>query len=153
MFVRGERVDELRRPKAAPPVSGRPRYCRRCGGPLGLSSSATNGVRCLNCGAQPGLGLAADSPPRDFTVPRRYAAVAIEPDTTSRGTVARTSRGTVARTSRDTVVRPVAPPIVDMARLRAWLTELSPPSTRTMITAAVAGVAVVAGIMVAMTLG
>jgi hypothetical protein len=50
-------------------------------------------------------------------------------------------------------VRGVGPPIIDMAKLRAWLLELSPPSARTVITAAVASVSVIAGITVAMTLG
>ena len=45
------------------------------------------------------------------------------------------------------------PPIVDVVKLRVWLMERSPPSARIMITTAAAGVALVVGITVAMTLG
>lgn len=158
MFVRGERVATLRPPKAAPAASGRPRYCRRCGGPLGLSPSATGGVRCLNCGAQPSLGVQSQTHPeaRDFALPRPYATIPIVPDTAPQPRSV-TGLGRPISTVQDPQsVTSVAwsPPraTLEMARVRVWMRELSRPSPRTMITAAAAGIAVLAAITVSMTL-
>jgi hypothetical protein len=86
-------------------------------------------------------------------MPRRLTAVAIETDAPPRKRIEVPPRKRTGEPSRKTIVRPMAPPIVEMAKVWAWLLELSPPSTRTVITAAVASVSVIAGITVAMTLG
>lgn len=133
MVVRGERVDTLGRPRPAP---GRPRYCRLCGGPLGVSLSAMSGVRCLNCGAPSGTpARAAATRPRDFVLPRADTPIAIVPAASPPPASATTAR---------------------IERLRAWVAELmreeSRPSARAIITAAAAGMAIIVAITVSITL-
>ncbi len=42
---------------SAPGPGNRARYCRRCGAPLSLASGAMGGVRCMACGATPGVPI------------------------------------------------------------------------------------------------
>ena len=183
MFVRGERVATLRPPKATAAASGRPRYCVRCGGPLGLSAFATSGVRCLGCGAQPGIGVQTQShsEPRDFALPRRYATIPIVPVAAPEPPLlseldrplsivprAVAGPGSVTGLSRRVPTAPrvapkqpavtsvywSAPPAtMELARVGAWMRDLSRPSARFMITAVAAGIAVLAALTVSMTLG
>jgi hypothetical protein len=181
MFVRGERVDTLRRPRAAPTAARRPRYCLRCGGPLGLSPGAPTGIRCLACGAQPAHGtrVRVEGPARDFIMPRRDARSA------SAAGPAGSASSTGAR-PRSPVVTAGLPATVHLDVLRTWMPrwsmprwsmprwsmprwsmprwsvprwsvprwriEVSRPSARTMITAAAAAVAILTAFVVTMTL-
>ena len=152
MFVRGERVDTVRRPTAAAPAARRPRYCLRCGGPIGLSPGALTGVRCLNCGAQPSQDTRVQSatPPREFILPRRDIPVIRHEPVAVGSDQERRPLTPVA------AFRPRGAVDLDIAGLRTWMRAWTAgrtrPSTRTMINAAAAGVAILIAVVVTLTL-
>jgi hypothetical protein len=106
-----------------------------------------NGVRCLNCGAQPSLVVQIQA------VPRQYATVPIVPDTVRQRPISIVPDTAPEPQSVTTVIWPPPRATMEMVTLGAWLGALSRPSARTMITAAAAGMAVLVAITVSITLG
>jgi hypothetical protein len=113
------------------------------------------GIRCSNCGAQPGVPVVSVSDlhalPPSAAQPARYVAVPMQvgpkapaPGRPRKpiGMLARSTFATFGRSSNQLV-----------ARLRRWAAELPEPTLRTWITTAAAGIAIALAIAVVITLG
>jgi hypothetical protein len=136
-----------RRNVASTRQAQRSRFCRRCGAPLALAPSAVGGVRCSNCGAEPGtlVRSATDLAPVHGTLPTVTGLVPVpmrlDPpvDVWTRRREAAQARAHAA--------------LALMARARRWAEELPPPSLRTWITAVAVGIAIALAVAVVVTLG
>jgi hypothetical protein len=115
-----------------PDSRGGSRPCQRCGGPLAIAARAPAGVRCVDCGDEPGLRL---EPPRSL--------VAVKMDLPGR--VAPAPRRRVKTSTSRRV--PHAPDVAArLARLwaavpRLWRSARRPTATIVIAAAAVLGVA------------
>ncbi len=121
---------------------------------MAISPGSLNGVRCFNCGAQPGIVTPAtlSSPPRDIILPRPsgQAPTRMYPVPMA---VARRSATPDVRVSD-------APPIgwswpvvsMDLTGVRSWILDLRLQSKGAIITAAAAGVALAIALTVTVTL-
>jgi hypothetical protein len=129
------------------------RFCHKCGGPMAISPGSLNGVRCVNCGAQPGIVTPAtlSSPPRDIILPRPSgpAPTRLYPVPMA---VARRNTTPDERESDDRPIGlswPVAS--MDLAEVRSWISDLPLQSKGAIITAAAAGVAMAIALTVTVT--
>jgi hypothetical protein len=130
------------------------RFCHKCGGPIAISPGSLNGVRCFNCGAQPGIATPAtlSSPPRDIILPRPSgpAPTRLYPVPMA---VARRSTTPDERESDAPPIGLSWPvPTLVVAALRSWIADLPIHSNGAIITAAAAGVAVAIALTVTVAL-
>jgi len=121
---------------------------------MAISPGSLNGVRCFNCGAQPGIVTPAtlSSPPRDIILPRPSgpAPTRLYPVPMA---VARRS------TMLDELMSDVRPsglswpaPSMDLAEVRSWISDLPLRTKGAIITAAAAGVGMAIALTVTVTL-
>ena len=154
----------------------RARYCRRCGAPLAIAPSAMGGIRCSNCGFTPSITertaaeLGLPRPPAAQVATRFVAvpmAIESEPVATQTDPVAgqtdairswlRDLASNGLARLRELASRGLAAwrelASRGLARWRDWVEELGPPTVRTWITTAAAGLAIAFAIAVVMTIG
>jgi hypothetical protein len=130
------------------------RFCHKCGGPMAISPGSLNGVRCFNCGAQPGIVTPAtlSSTPRDIILPRPSGPPPARMYPVPMAVVRRSA--TPETRLSDALSIGLSWPVasMDLAGVRSWISDLPLQSKGAIITAAAAGVGMAIALTVTVTL-